>query len=183
MTRKPNPLDPRQLERDALKATVAMHAPNTSTTENSRRLDEQIAAIINSASKPENDGDPAHAPITDWSALDPAFITADDLLNYIAEHGREGIPQAHIDAVMKRHYGDDTIAGVEDENPAWLAHVALAAAKSANSLNYALNMMSLTISDETEREAIGELCDAIEDNLSTAIGNLTELDRRQLKAA
>jgi len=159
-TKTDKPLDAQALQRDALAATVAM----------GKML-------------PADDGDPAHQPIKDWSTIRPDWCSVDDVLDYIAEHGRRDIPRDLIDAVMKRTYGPEDDDSFDDEPSAFLANLALMAAKRANSVNYALNMLSTTLSNEIEKDAVGELCDQIEVHLGEVIEMTAELDRRKLSEA
>lgn len=132
---------------------------------------------------PADDGDPAHQPVKDWSVVNPNWCSVDDVLDYIAEHGRRDIPKPLIDAVMKRHYG---IGDKIEAGPRTLADMLLSAqtyADSAKNLNYALNMLSTTLSNDVEVDAVGELCDQIEHNIGSLIGLLAEMDRRALATA
>lgn len=160
MTKRKTPtaVDPRQSKRDAVAATVAM------------------GKLL-----PADEGDPAHQPIKDWSVVNPNWCSVDDLLDYIAEHGRQGIPQHLIDEVLSRTYGskdDDDDGSLAGNSTGFLISMTQDCAKIAKSLNYATNMMSLTFASEIEKDAVGEICDRIDDQLVAMMDYVAELDRR-----
>lgn len=95
MTKRKTPtaVDPHQSARDALAATVAM------------------GKLL-----PADEGDPAHQPVKDWSTIKAEWCSVDDVLDYIAAHGRSGIPQDLIDKVFSRAYAFD-VSELDNESP------------------------------------------------------------------
>jgi hypothetical protein len=122
--------------------------------------------------------EPAKMPYIDVSTMDPTLFSVDNVLEHIATHGLHSMSMGFIEAVMKRTYRDCEDDGLEDMSPGFLVSLALEAGKKANALNYVINMYSLTLDSDLDKEAIGELCDQIERHLGDVVENVTELDRR-----
>lgn len=113
----------------------------------------------------------AESGIVDWTNIRADLIPQDALYAYLKAFGQQSIPTGIIAAVCARPKPVTDSIQVSSQ----VGDILIAAdyeAKVASNFVYALNLMSAALENADDRDAVGQLCDEIDDRLQAIRGKL-----------